>query len=146
MFDTNIFNHILDGNITIREIEDIKYFVTQIQLDELNATKDERRRNQLLMVFKNINQVRIPTESALWDVSDWDDSKWDGMVGRILEQLEEKKPHHPGNPADALIGVTVIKTGITLVSDDGALWGTVKKLGGEAVSLSDFLKETEGRC
>jgi hypothetical protein len=42
MLDTNIFNHILDGTIDISELTKLRgeFFVTHIQLDELNATPD----------------------------------------------------------------------------------------------------------
>jgi rRNA-processing protein FCF1 len=149
MFDTNIFNHILDGQVSLGACKNIyEYFVTHIQIDELNATRNKKRRKELCKVFKDINQLSIPTESSVWDVSRWGSSKWgeeDGLYLRILNQLEKIKPHDRGNKRDALVGETAIKTGITLVSDDRALRETVKELGGIAICLSDFLKETEGK-
>ncbi len=106
MFDTNIFNRILDEkdeNVHNRIIEgkDIhECFVTHIQRDELNATPDEERRKGLLEVFKDVNQALIPTESALWGVSRWGLSKWgkkNGLYDRILKQLEKEKPRDRGN-------------------------------------------------
>ena len=144
MFDTNIFNHIVERKITLKEVEDIKYFVTHTQKDELNATPDQEKKEQLLKLFEELEGIQIPTESSLWDVSVWDEAKWDGdgKLVTILKKLEEKKLNHPGNPVDALIGVTVIEKGITLVSDDGDLREIVKELNGKAISLDDFLMET----
>jgi len=151
MFDTNIFNRILDDkDETVRtriiESKDVhEYFITHIQPDELTATHDEKRRKGLLEVFKDVNQLPIPTESGVWDISRWDYFKWgdeNGLYDRILEQLEKEKPHHRGNKKDALIGETSIKNNITLVTDDRALRETVIKRGGVAICLSDFLKET----
>ena len=150
MFDTNIFNKIVEGTISLTAVRDIssrvKLFVTHIQRYELNATKNEERRKGLLKVFEVINQVQVPTESALWDVSNWDSSKWDKQaIDTILELLEKEKPHNRGNKRDALIGLTAIKTGITLVSNDEALRDSVNELGGIAIDLLDFLKETESK-
>ena len=142
MFDTNIFNAIIDGEVSLGAVnESHEYFVTHIQRDELDATSNKERRKELLKVFEVITPVSIPTESALWDTSDWDSSKWSkkgGLYDRILKQLEKEKPHDRGNIKDALIGLTAIKTGITLVTDDRALRETIKELDGVAICLSDF--------
>jgi rRNA-processing protein FCF1 len=148
MFDTNIFNHIIDGNLSLGAVKDIEFFVTHIQRDELDATSNEERRKELLKVFKVVNQVLIPTESGVWGVSRWGLFKWgkkNGLYDRILKQLEKEKPHDRGNKKDALIGETAVKMGITLVSDDGVLRETVRKLGGVSICLSDFLKQTEDK-
>lgn len=39
MFDTNIFNYILDGKISIRKSSDVKYFLANVLPDELNACR-----------------------------------------------------------------------------------------------------------
>jgi predicted nucleic acid-binding protein len=149
MFDTNIFNSILDGKASLGTIKDgHTYFVTHIQRDELQATSGTERRKELLKTFEVINQMLIPTESAVWDVSRWGLAKWseeDGMYEKILEQLEKEKPHDRGNIKDALVGETAIRNCITLVTNDKSLRDAVEKLGGVAICLSDFLKETRGK-
>ena len=70
MFDTNTFNDILDGKIDLASRPtDARYVVTHVQLDELNATKDERRK-VLLNVFELVSADSLPTESMVWGVSD----------------------------------------------------------------------------
>ncbi len=145
MFDTNIFNHIIEGKIILEQTENVhQYFITHIQQDELNATKNIEKKQELLNIFKIVEQILIPTESALWEISDWDSSKWNekiGLYNKVLMQLEKEKPHHRGNKKDALIGETAIKTSTILITDDNALRKTVTKLGGRAMSLNDFLQE-----
>jgi hypothetical protein len=76
MFDTNIFNAILDGNVDLTPcLNRTTLYVTHIQHDELAATRNEVRRNKLLAVFQAANGRRVPTESMVWDVSNWDESK-----------------------------------------------------------------------
>jgi predicted nucleic acid-binding protein len=147
MFDTNIFSAIVDGEVSLSVVKGVhQYLVTHIQRDELEATRNEEKRKELLRIFEVIDQAVIPTESAIWDVSKWDLSNWseeDGMYERIFQRLERKKPHDRGNEKDALLGETAIKKDITLVSNDRALRETVKELGGVAICLCDFLKETQ---
>jgi len=57
MFDTNIFNRILDG-VELIEItkfyEKAHFYATHIQLDELKATSNTQRRQELIAIFKEI--------------------------------------------------------------------------------------------
>jgi predicted nucleic acid-binding protein len=75
MFDTNIFNAIVDGNISISEFEDYScLYVTHVQEDEIRRTKNEERRNSLLAVIHQVSGMQpqpvlkdvggqVPTES-----------------------------------------------------------------------------------
>ena len=72
MFDTNAFNDILDGKIDLASLPtDARYVVTHVQLDELNATKDDAARNCFLNVFELVGADSLPTESMVWGVSRW---------------------------------------------------------------------------
>ena len=75
MFDTNIFNEILDQEIDVTPITNALFYVTHIQLNEIQATKREERRNQLLQIFHEVNKKAISTESAVWDVSEYGNAK-----------------------------------------------------------------------
>ena len=68
MFDTNIFNCILDGSTDIVPLEGKEYFVTHVQYDEIQATRNVTRRSQLESVFSVVSQQEIPTESFVLDV------------------------------------------------------------------------------
>ena len=41
MLDTNIFNTVVDQNISLPQGEDYKYFSTEVQYNEINKTKIE---------------------------------------------------------------------------------------------------------
>lgn len=135
MFDTNIFNRILDGKIKSDELisEGNDYYVTHIQRDELEDCPDEGRRSNLLEIFKDLEQKEIPTESAVFDVSRYGKAKYGN--GELLEEIRKGNLRHT---EDALIGETAIKRDMVLVSEDGRLRAKVNSLGGTAVSIEEF--------
>jgi rRNA-processing protein FCF1 len=140
MFDTNIFNHVLDGRIDIGSFNKRHhYYTTHIQDDEVCATKDPLRRANLKALFENTTHVT--TESAVVGISRIDRSKIsDGdLYKRLLGELNrlERKDN---NPKDALIAETAIKNGHILVSDDHNLREATMKMGGRAISLGDFIQ------
>jgi len=152
MFDTNIFNAILDEQIPIERLpRKFSYFVTHIQKDELEKTPEQERRVKLCEVFENIDQDNISTAPGVWGVSKWGNSSWsDGnfykKILNDLNQIEKKK----NNVQDALIGETAIKNGLILITNDKTLAEVVKKNSGQAIDLEDFfaslypkLKQTE---
>ena len=91
MFDTNIFNSILDGEIEIELFNRFKLYVTHIQSDELTATRDVQRREKLTEIFKKIPQEKMLTESGVWDISSWDDFKWSDPNDHLLEEILAEK-------------------------------------------------------
>lgn len=153
MFDTNIFNHILDSKIKFEDFpEKFDFFITHIQEDELGKTQDLDRKELLLKIFKKINQENIPTESAVWDISKWDMAKF-GDENSLYEKIKsdlDKKEQRQNNIHDALIAETTIKNGLILVTDDSDLLEVTQKYKGEVITLKGFLsgnyrklKETE---
>ena len=149
MLDTNVFNHVADGNIPIDAFEDLRLFATHVQLDELGAAKDPERAAALLKVFERIEPKVVVTSSAVWDVSGWDQASWsgeDGAFRAILKRLREldaengKTHRDPHNPVrDALIAETAIKNKLTLVSGDQNLRRVVEEFEGHALDLKAVL-------
>ncbi len=151
MFDTCIFNHILDGGVDIDELRSRHdLFATHIQEDEIEATKKpEGRRELLIQIFKKamgrsstLSSGKIPTESTVWDVSKWDEAKWVGdenLYDVIKESLDRRNKSKPNNIQDALIAETAIVNGHVLVTHDGDLYAVVSKLGGKATNLALIL-------
>lgn len=161
MFDTNVFNHLLDEKISRESIpHDWEVYATHIQRDEILKTKNEKRREELLAIFSHfieaniptesqiigISQVggakitgnSIPTESAVWDVSDWDGCKWsaeDSLCEAIRDELD-KLGKKDNNIQDALIAETAIKNGLILVTNDGNLKTVVERFGGKVMDLT----------
>jgi predicted nucleic acid-binding protein len=161
MFDTNVFNDILDGKIDLTEMpSEAEFFATHIQLDEINNTKDDLRRSQLRSVFHSIIEdetiptestvlgvsrlgksklsgKKIPTETIVWDVSRWDESKWSSgeLYEKIKIELDKKNGGKTNNIQDALIAEASIFNGLILVTRDNDLGVVVKSLGGQHMDL-----------
>lgn len=165
MLDTNVFNRILDGKIELPKLRSGQsYFVTHIQLDELNATRDEARKGDLLRIFNQVPQKKVSTTSAVWDVSKWDEAGWsheetlipteslvigvsrigltkisDGSIYSKLKNTLDTLKKKSNNIQDALIAETSIKNGWTLVSEDQILRTVVQQIGGKVISFKDFI-------
>ena len=135
MFDTNIFNEILDGRINIDDLESEEndYLVTHVQMDELKKCPDEERRKELLRIFSQINQKEISTESGVFDTSRFNKAKFG--EGELLEEIRKGNIKHT---EDALIGETAIKNGCILVTNDKRLLNKVNELGGAALDFDAF--------
>ncbi len=148
MFDTNAFNRLCDEKVDILSLKkDNKFYVTHLQLDEIRNTKDKERRIALLKTFQELNSDKVATESAIWDVSRWDEAKWSdeangNLYATLLKALEQKKPRDgERNIRDALMAETCIKNKFILVTDDNALLETANKLGCNILTWNDFLVE-----
>lgn len=154
MFDTNVFNHILGEQKIIDLIsEKLNVFATHIQRDEISKTKDEVRKNNLLSIFQELTTGNaMPTESAVWDVSEWNECKWGKNVvtesgqgiateqelhlyEEILKELNTKNKSKPNNKEDALIAETAIKNRLVLVTHDKDLFVVVTKRQGAATNI-----------
>lgn len=137
MFDTNIFNQMLDDEIDCKMFSDIRCFVTHIQQDEILATKDSDRKTDLEGIFLSIDKQTIPTETTLIGLSRLGQSKLgDGdLYENLLYQLNVKK-RKPNNAEDALIAETAIKNNLTLVTNDENLSLTTIEFGGDVCKLN----------
>jgi len=70
MFDTNIFNEILDREIDINSFRSgITCCVTHIQRDEINKCKEENRGYDLNKIFEDIVEEKYLTETFITGVS-----------------------------------------------------------------------------
>jgi len=146
MFDTNIFNSILDGEIEIELFNRFKLYVTHIQSDELTNTRNIQRREKLTEIFQKIPQEKMPTESGAWDISSWDDFKWsdpnDHLREEILAEMDSRKKKQ-NNQQDSLIAETALKNNLILVTNDGILMDTMKRFNGKSIGLQEFLDSTK---
>ena len=57
MLDTTFFNKVADGSISVEAFSGLDLFATHIQLDELQNTKSDARRAELLRRFAKISPV-----------------------------------------------------------------------------------------
>ena len=179
MLDTNVFNEFVNGAYNLSELTfDRPVFATHVQRDELGNTVNPDRRVQLMMAFRRIiddvaptesfvldtsklDQARIgqagelPTESAVWGISQWGQSKWgqpDSLLSKLRARLNQKtdssigksrnrkvKEARVNDVRDALIAETAIRNHLILVTNDIRLQSAVGELGGQWCRFDDFL-------
>jgi len=141
MFDTNIFNKILDGQIDPSKLSSKDCYVTHVQFDEIQATKDKDRRLKLEEVFSQVVSTQLPTESFVLDVSRLDEAKLsDGVrYEQLLQRLNELNKSKLNNVQDALIDETALTNGITLVTEDQDLAQVITEFGGFVCNLQDVI-------
>jgi hypothetical protein len=82
--------------------------------------------------------VALPTETALRDISKWDEAKWtaedelfDGMLTRLIEL--DGKDRGDNQRRDILIAETATKNGLILLSADRNLRMVTTEFGGRAM-------------
>ena len=115
MFDTNVFNDILDGKILLGDIRsDVICYVTHIQRDEINKTKDDSRRKLLINIFTDLVDEEVSTNTVVLGVSKLgmaklSDGKLFHDIKERLDNVNRKKSKNNG--MDALIGEVEQSTG-----------------------------------
>lgn len=139
MFDTNVFNRILDGIINFQPQPDrVQAFATHIQRDELNNTKDPTRRAELLRVFKKVGAEQVPTIGFVCGLSRCGAASLGGRLpSEIQSELDRLKKKH-NNVHDSLIAATSIGGRYILVTGDENLAIVTEKFGGKCLSIMEF--------
>lgn len=151
MFDTNIFDRILDGEIELPQ--NLKYYVTHIQYDEICKIPDRKRerREKLLKVFNKVPKEVIPTECCVVGVSrvgmaklgsDADGELYNRMLKRLkeLDEKSGKQKQIENQASDILIALTSIKNNLVLVTEDRNLKKVVEEFGGCAITFEQFIR------
>lgn len=124
LLDTSAINRILDGEYEIGELpENSEFFITHVQIDEINNTADTNRRARLSLMQSQIRPELIPTETLVLDYSRLDNAKLgDGeKYKRILASLEKLSNRKPNNIRDALIAETALANDYCLITADSDL-------------------------
>ena len=151
MFDTNVFDRILDGRIELPK--GLRYYVTHIQYDEiLNIPESKRgRREELLKIFRKVPKDIIPTEGAFFGISRFNMAKYMSeedaeLCRKMLERLREldekagKRKSPENQIRDVLIALTCLKNCLTLVTEDKNLKRVAQEFGCPAITLEQFLR------
>lgn len=147
MFDTNIFNRILDGVVEITKFyEKAHFYATHVQLDELKATSNAHRRQELISVFEEVaGNNKVPTESFVLGVSRLDEAKLgdeeNDLYSKIKAEIDKRNKNKSNNIQDALIAETTIKNKITLITEDTDLLAVTKSFRGKCASINEMLAE-----
>lgn len=152
MFDTNIFDHVVKGEMDIEPLlAEITVHATHVQLDELNKTPDTYvapdgipYREKFLVLFQQVAQLQS-TESSVYDVSRFGMGKYGGSsrVQEIQQKLVQrnKDKKRLNNAKDALIADTSIANGYVLITNDGDLYDVVKEMRGNVMTLAQLLQK-----
>lgn len=144
MLDTNIFNRLLEDPSKITELADLgkPLYITHVQADELNDTKDAQTRRMLLGKLKVvISEDDLPTYGFVLDVSRLDNAYLTdgGSLSQFISSLDSKtksknlKSKPGNNPKDALIAETAHENSLTLLTDDERLFKTAQEFGYSAL-------------
>ena len=145
MLDTNIFNTVVDQNISLPQREDYKYFSNEVQYIEINKTKNKDRREFLLNIFNLINPEIINSETELWGEFSWGERKF-GYVSSdfiIIKEILDTLKYKKNNKEDALIAEITIKYDFILITNDSNLRKSFKRINKLALSLDEFLEKSK---
>lgn len=170
MFDTNVFNRLLDGVVPLSALSGrVTAHATHIQRDEISNTTDPDRRRELLQIFgelldsttptssllvgvSRVGEARVgggrflPTHSAVWGVSSWDNATWSSdasLYERIKADLDALNKGKKNNPQDALIAETSIVEGHILITDDGDLATVTEKYNGKCLTVLSLWQQLQ---
>jgi predicted nucleic acid-binding protein len=161
MLDTNVFNDVLDGKVDTSAVACTDLVATHIQRDEIQKTKDQKRREGLMATFGGLTAGAgaavggspipfskvVPTESMVWNVSNWGEAKWgveDDLYERMLVALDRLNKSKKNNPQDILIAETAVRNGWVLVTADADLSSVVAQFGGECCTAAALWCVTRG--
>lgn len=123
MLDTNVFNKLLDGVITLDDLpKDASFLATPIQLLELDKTPDETRRSLLVSKFHELVQDTHKVKTTLWNYSSWGEGAWDKTeCYQTLKVALDSKKKKINNLEDALIAEVALIEGYILITADKTL-------------------------
>lgn len=117
--DTNIINKLVDGIIRSEELPtDGDFVASHIQMDELRQTKNEKRRETLLLKFNELIDEIVPTESFVLGISRLGHGKLSNgeMYNAIKGDLDSRNKRKANNAKDALIAEIAGQNGHTLLN------------------------------
>jgi putative transcriptional regulator len=147
MLDTNVFNDLLEGKISLASFADRCLFIVGVQADELRATQGIQRRAALLDKLVEVDPTTTLASTFAFDIEGagfnqacWNDGSgtFELMLAR-LQQLDGKtsnERNHKNQLRDILIAETAIKNCAILISSDVKLRQVVSEFGGSAIDLS----------
>lgn len=144
--DTCLINHLVDGKIAPDSLPlDGEYVATHIQREELEATRNEYRREILLKKFSEIVKSTIPTETRIFGISRFGQGNFgDGKLHTSLQSsLDNVNDKHRNNTKDCLIAEVAIKKGYTLLTTDRDLKEVAQKHGGRVIYWNPATGECE---
>ena len=144
MFDTMVFNRILDWDIPIADLKDkATVYATRLQYEEIENTKNEARRVELLETFVKVKDQTVGLQSGVVGIMKAGEVVGSaGLFTPILVALNELNKKHRNNAKDALIAEAAIVNKLTLVTEEGHLREAASKYGAQCITLRDLLPQS----
>jgi len=130
--DTSLINKLVDGSVHVDELpKDGSFVASHIQIDEINRTKDPKRRSELLQTFSEVIDEMLPTESFVFGLSRLGKGKLgDGVsYDTVKTELDSMNKGKANNSKDALIAEIAMKNEYVLLTADFHLYQVAYKLG-----------------
>ena len=130
--DTSLINKLVDGSVHANELpKDGSFVASHIQIDELNRTKNGKRRSELLQKFSETIDEVLPTESFVLGTSRLGEGKLGAGVSyeTIKTELDSLNGGKTNNSEDALIAEIAMKNGYVLLTADFHLYQVAYTLG-----------------
>jgi predicted nucleic acid-binding protein len=152
MLDTNLFNRLVEGKLSVAAVSHLRLLATHVQLSELRATKNLERRNKLLAVFDDVgpeivlSAFLLDIEGAGLDQGELVDPARHARFARMLERLqalEAKRRDARNQIRDIAIAEKALDFGATLVTDDPELGKVMEEFGGRAINHFEFEREAQ---
>ena len=146
MFDTVIFNRIVENDISVESLNEfVEVFATYVQRKEINdeGMKDKEKQAKLNQIFNSLvsEEHYLSTESTLWDYTPWNKGKWtdpNDNYRPIRDDLDNVKKKE-NNFKDALIAETAKKNDLILVTEDSPLENTAPNHDVKCMSYDQLL-------
>jgi hypothetical protein len=151
ILDTSAINWIADRQFGAEYWKGFqgRLFITHVQLDEIERTSNQVRREQLLAVTRFVQAAKLPTHTPIWDDVPWDESFWpkdDRLYESILDaivmaDIESKKRSNQklNRSRDARIVETAIRDQLVLVTTDPEMHKVTLAFGGTSVQPEELL-------
>ena len=138
LLDTNIFNHLVEGKISINDLPiEFPIFVTPAQYEEIISCPDMQKRSELYSWLKIIVDNVISENLLNNRPKDIMPPGLSQEYQNILTGLNLKnRKRVKANSNDALIGALSLKNELILVTNDMALAQIVRARGGYVRSIS----------
>jgi len=145
MFDTNA-NDAAADNEEYRQLliwaQDNKYIqliTTHIQRDQIEAIPDVQRKAEVENI--HVSATQVTTYGMIWNLSRWNEARFanEGEVDKFLGS----KIRNNRNLTDALIGLTALKDGNILITDDKSLGKRCQTQGVQIMRSKQFKDHLE---
>ncbi|MCG6153139.1 hypothetical protein [Leptospira bandrabouensis] len=141
LFDTNVFNEILDGKIPFPNPNKYTFYASPLQLAEIHNTKNISRKEDLLRIYNIINPEIFGLKSMIWGYMTWNTMQWNETGGEeisILKQKLDGKKKKSNNIEDSLIAEVAIAENILFVTNDQLLYEVMQEMNQRVIKPSEL--------